>query len=261
MSNYREQLGNMPSQFGRGQQAIPWSHQEVKISGNGLTTVHFDSSKPNMFMLQNPNDTTIHIGISRIPTARNYEFKIESNSSVTFGRPVPTDALYILNKGNTDAVISLFSIYDKFDMSILQTLNVDLSKSPIFDGIIKGFGQGTSLPSGSNKIGNVGLSGAIPTGGNLIGKVDVNNHTLKNLYSDVVSDAITVDLSNRNVNYIVFLANDSEEEVYIYLKKPDGNGCGIRLKGGETLNDLPYQVSTMRLTGDNISFRYLVGER
>ena len=76
MSNYREQVGNMPSQFGVSKSAIPWSHQEVKVAGNSLTTVHFDSSKPNMFMLQIANETVIHVGLSRIPTAKNYEFKI-----------------------------------------------------------------------------------------------------------------------------------------------------------------------------------------
>lgn len=245
MSNYREQLGNMPSQFRQGAVTIPWSHQEVKISGNALTTVHFDTSKPNMFMLQNPNDTAIHIGLSRIPTDRNYEFKIEANSSVTFGRPVPTDVLYLLNKGNADASVSLFSIYDKFDMSILQTLNVDLSKSPIYDGIIKGFGNGVSLPSGDNKIGRV--------------EQEVKPFSM--MYSEVVSEAVTVDLSNRSIKHIVFLANDSTEEVFVYLKKRDGNGCGIRLKGGEKITDIPFEVSTIRLTGDSVSFRYLVAER
>ena len=260
MSNYREQLGNMPPQFRSGQNAVPWSHQEVKVSGNGLTTVYFDSSKPNMFMLQNPNNTVIHIGLSRIPTDKNYEFKIESNSSVTFGRPVPTDALYILNKGNVDVVVSLFSIYDKFDMSILQTLNVDLSKTPIFDGIITGFGNGVSLPTGTNKIGKVDID-SLPEGTNIIGKVEQVYKPLTMIYSDEVTEASLIDLSNRNANYIVFLANDSNDEVYVYLKKPDGNGCGIRLKGGETLNDLPFEIASIRLTGDNVSFRYLVGER
>ena len=293
MSNYREQLGNLPNQFGVARNAIPWSHQEVKVSGNGLTTVYFDSSKPNMFMLQNPNNTTIHIGLSRIPTDKNYEFKIDANTSATFGRPVPSDVLYILNKGNADAVVSLFSIYDKFDMAILQTLNVDLSKSPMFDGIINGFGNGVSLPSGSNKIGNVGLSGAIPTGdnkignvglagaipegtnnignvglagaipegSNLIGKVEEVYKPINMLYAGVESEAVTIDLSNRKINYIVFLSNDGESELIVSLKKSDGNSCPVRLKAGETLNDLPFEFSSMKLTGDNVSFRYLVGER
>lgn len=277
MSNYREQGGNLPSQFRSTRNVISWKQEEIKIPGNAMVTVHFDDTKPNMFMLQNPNETVLHVGITKIPTERTYEFKIDANNSSTFGRPVVTDVIYILNKSNVNATVSLFSVADDFEMSILQSLNVDLSKSPIYDGIIKGFTSGVSLPSGSNhigevgfagalpegdnKIGNVGFTGALPEGNNKIGKVETDIKTMSMLYSGTVTEAVLTDLSNRQVNYIVFLANDSGEDVYVYLKKPDGEGCGFTLKSGEVLNDLSFEISSIRLTGDNVSFRYLVAER
>lgn len=280
MSNYREQGGNLPSQFRSTRNVISWKQEEIKLPGNALVTVHFDDTKPNMFMLQNPNETVLHIGITKIPTEHTYEFKIDANNSATFGRPVVTDVLYILNKANVDATVSLFSVADDFDMSILQSLSVDLSKSPTYDGIIKGFTAGVSLPSGTNHIGNVdltgslptgtnnigkvGLTGAIPEGTNKIGKVDVEQKPFSMMYFDTVTESILVELSNRSIKHIVFLANDSEGGVTLYLKKPDGNGCRVYLKGGEKITDIPFEISSIRVTGDadsEVSFRYLLAER
>ena len=291
MSNYREQIGNLPNQFKVSENVISWEHKEIHLPANALLTVHFDNNKPNQFMIQNPNETIVHIGISRIPSAKTYEFRVGANSSRTFGRPTQTDVLYLLNKGNVEATLSLFSVYDKFDMSILQNTEVSMGDIKAFDGIITGFGNGVTLPSGSNNIGKVGVTSlpSLPAGNNTIGKVNISslpsipagsneigkvivtempeiqvsagNGNINMLYADKVTEAINIDLSNRSVNYIVFLANDSEEEVYIYLKKPDGNGCGVYLKGGDTLNDLPFELASIRVTGENVSFRYLVGER
>ena len=280
MSNYREQGGSLPSQFRTTRNVVSWKQEEIKIPGNALVTVHFDDTKPNMFMLQNPNETVLHIGITRIPTERTYEFKIDANNSSTFGRPVETDVIYILNKSNVSATVSLFSVADDFEMSILQSLSVDLSKSPVYDGIIKGFTNGVSLPSGtnkignvdingalpagSNKIGNVGITGSLPEGTNKIGKVETENNPFSMMYFDTVTESILVELSNRNIKHIVFLANDSEGGVTLYLKKPDGNGCRVYLKGGEKITDIPFEIASIRVTGDTdseVSFRYLVAEK
>lgn len=246
MSNFREQLGNIPSQFKSGNVAS-WSHQEVHIPSNALVTVHFDSTKPNMFMLQNPNQTVIHVGLSRIPTVTNYEFKIEANSSATFGRPISTDVLYLLNKGNTEVSVTLFSVADTFEMSILQSLNVDLSSTPIFDGIITGFSNGVSLPQGNNKIGSV----------------DVINQILKKLYSDTLISQTTAQTVNvSGTNYINFISNDGTSDVIVGLISPSGTS-NITLKAGETINDIAYSVSSIKFTpiSGEYSVRYLCGER
>lgn len=172
MLNDRHAIGNLPNQFGGSRNVVSWKQQEIKIPSNGLVTVHFDDTKPNQFLLQNPNHTVIHVGITKMPSADSYEFKVNANSSRTFGRPTATDVLYLLNKGSAECSVHLFSVFDKFDMTILQTMEVDLASAPTFDGIITGFGANAHLPQGQNHIGEVTVR-TLPEGQNHIGKVTV----------------------------------------------------------------------------------------
>ena len=144
------------NQFGMSSATASWRHEQVQIGGNALKTITFMDTAPNMFYIQNPNNAVIHVGITTTPTESNYEFKVDRNTTATFGRPVPTNQIFLLNKGNADITISLFSVYDNFDMSILQNTNIDLSGSSMsYDGIITGFGAGVSLPYGTNLLGKI----------------------------------------------------------------------------------------------------------
>lgn len=159
-----EQTGSL-NQFKRGM-STPWKQQSIVISGNALKTINFLDTAQNMFFIQNPNNAVIHVGISTLPTLANYEFKVEPNSTRCFGRPAPTNTLYLLNKGNAEITVQLMSIYGEFDLSILQSTSVDLSgASMTYDGIINGFSAGVSLPSGTNRIGTVGVDGAVALAG------------------------------------------------------------------------------------------------
>lgn len=278
MSNYREVWGNMPNQFRASTNGIAWSHEDVRIGANSLVTVHFDTTKPNMFMMQNPNDTVIHVGISRIPTASNYEFKVSANNSATFGRPTQTDVLYLLNKGNAEVVVSLFSVHDTFDMAILQNTSIDVSKISAFDGIINGFGKNVSLPSGSNKIGSVEIATNTFTTSvleRLLACVDAleilknsggngENKTLRLPDSRVIEgSSVVCDYSNQNVNHIVFIANDGDSDVYVTITPKAGHGqaFSITLKAGEVINDLSMEISNITFTSiDGANCRMLCGE-
>ena len=116
MATSREQTAPF-NQFRASQNMVSWRHQRVEVSGHGLKTLHFMDTNPNLFMIQNPTSATLYVGITTIPTVNNYEFKVAPNSSKTFGRPIPTDELYILNISNADVSINLFSVLDKFDLS------------------------------------------------------------------------------------------------------------------------------------------------
>lgn len=158
-----EERGSL-KQFAVQPNKVSWRQEEVNIAGNALKTITFLDTKPNMFFVQNPNNSTLHIGISHIPTSKNYEFRIPENSSKTFGRPTGTGTLYILNKSNTPVTISLFSLAGDFDMSILNQTDIDLRDSNVsYDGIINGFGNNVSLPTGNNTIGKVMIDGNIVT--------------------------------------------------------------------------------------------------
>ena len=203
MPQFNEQKSPL-SQFKMGQNQVSWRHQQVEISGHGLKTIHFMDTTPNLFMIQNPTSATLYIGITNIPTENSYEWKVSPNSSKTFGRPIATDELYILNKTNVYCTVNLFSVYDRFDLSLLADMTVSLDQSIAEeikgDGIVKGFGAGVSLPSGTKHIGEVSLSGAIPAGTNHIGKVTLSgglpagtNHLGEVSISDGVSVSAELD--------------------------------------------------------------------
>jgi len=151
------------NQFKTTAAGVSWRQQLLDISGNALKSITFLDTSPNMFMLQNPTGATLYIGISSTPTPENYEFKVLPNTSKLFGRPVPVKELFIYNISNADVTVNLFSVLDKFDLSILSdsTVRIDenLASEIKGDGICKGFSAGVSIPRGDN----------------LIGKVDINN--------------------------------------------------------------------------------------
>lgn len=180
MATSREQTAPM-EQFRRGESQISWRHQRIDISGHGLKTIHFMDTTPNMFMIQNPTDATLYIGITNIPTETHYEWKVNPNTSKTFGRPIACDEVFILNTTSEDVSINLFSVLDRFDLSLLADMTVSLDRSIAAeikgDGIIKGFGTGVSLPAGTKHIGEVSMSGALPAGTNHIGSVSLDGST------------------------------------------------------------------------------------
>lgn len=164
MASKSEQLAPM-TQFRSSNTQVSWRYQQVTISGHAMKTINFMDTSPNMFMVQNPNSATIYVGITSAPTSSNYEWKIASNTSKTFGRPISTKELFLLNTSSVDITINLFSVLDKFDLSLLadMTVNIDdnIASEIKGDGIINGFGNGVSLPRGTNHLGSVSIDNAL----------------------------------------------------------------------------------------------------
>ena len=139
-----------------------WRVDDVIIDGNECFELDFLDTRPNMFVIQNPNPYDLKVSIANMPTPKNFEFLVGKNSTETLGRPMRTGRLYILNTGAQNIHIKVFSCDEDFDMNILKNLNVTLGDvSVTTDGIIKGFAEGVSLPSGDNTIGRVLLNTAI----------------------------------------------------------------------------------------------------
>lgn len=155
------------TQFKTGATQVSWRHQKVELSGYGLKTINFMDTSPNLFMIQNPTPATLYIGITSIPTATNFEWKVAPNTSKTFGRPIPTEVLYILNISNANVAVNMFSVLDKFDLSLLSDMSVNIDDKIASeikgDGIVKGFGAGVSIPAGTNKIGSVDIANSVTT--------------------------------------------------------------------------------------------------
>lgn len=203
--------------------ANSWRQDTVSISANSLKTITFTDSKPNMFLVQNPNEAEIRIGLSTIPTVKKYEFNIQANKSKTFGKPTQCGELYLLNVSNIDIQINLFSVYAPFDMSILNTVDVNMEDVPIYDGIIRGFMQ--SLPSGSNKIGKVDANIDAETGFGLL---------VKNATTDIAQiETMMLSIKNNQIG-----ATDNSRDILAALKGTLTVNANEKNVLGEMLNVL-----------------------
>lgn len=172
-----------------------WREDTVSIEGGTLKTLTFLDTKPNMFFIQNPNKSVLKIGLRKTPTADKYEYLVNPNVTVTIGQPTGVNYMYIYNDSSVKADITIFSIFDKFDINILKNLNLLVDKESKFkvetDGIVKGFAGGVMLPYGTHTIGSVLIDGynenvSLPEGNNNIGSVDIN--TLPSLLWDDINN-------------------------------------------------------------------------
>ena len=204
-----------------------WETNNITIEGGEVKEISLDSSKPNMFVLQNANPVDINISLSHIPTLYNYEFQVKANTTDTFGRPSSTTKVYLFNTGSVTANVKLFSVNDTFDMNILKNTNVNIDGATVTvedNGVIKGFQAGVSLPSGNNKIGKVGL--------------DTNEY---NAINQINSNLNTQKTNTENISNMI----DGIGELIRYI----GYGLGIR-DGRNTIN---YKNNADSLTINNSS--------
>lgn len=169
-----------------------WETNNISIEGGEVKEISLDNSKPNMFVLQNPNAVDINISLSHIPTLYNYEFQVKANTTDTFGRPSSTTKVYLFNTGSVTANVKLFSVNDTFDMNILKNTNVNIDGATVTvedNGVIKGFQAGVSLPSGNNKIGKVGLEDSVS---NTITQINSNISSQKNITTNISDIALNI---------------------------------------------------------------------
>lgn len=103
-----------------------WRQHNVTIEPHEVYTLNFRDTTPNIFVVNNPNLALLKVGISSIPRTDSYEFKIEYNTTETFGRPIGTNNVYILNDSSIPVKIVVFSIVKDFEPSLLKNMNVAL---------------------------------------------------------------------------------------------------------------------------------------
>lgn len=292
--NKSEQLGYM-TQFPVNKDVSSWRQEEIRISGHELKTVHFTDSKPNMFYIQNPNDVYLLLGITKMPSENGYETRIDANSSSTFGRPVPTTTINLYNPSNKSVTITLFSVYDKFDITVLQnnSFNSEIIGNIAFDGIIKGFSEGVPLPHGTNHLGIVTAQLAENRG--MIGTVELTEEVAKNIADTVtvlnevktelkesnkeivdflyyertnISEGLTIDFESESFvpDFINFIANDDDaHSVIVTLTLANDNEKTFSLAKGDIFGDLKISVKKMfiapKVTDTIVSWRAMFGKR
>lgn len=124
-----------------------WRKHDIVIDPHEVYALNFTDSMPNIFVVNNPNTATLKIGISSIPRVDSYEFKVEYNTTETFGRPFGSAVIYILNDSSVPVKIGLFSIEKDFDPALLKNMNVSLAGYTLeASSTIDGIKEGVMLP-------------------------------------------------------------------------------------------------------------------
>lgn len=125
-----------------------WRKEEITIEPHELYTLNYRDTMPNIFVIVNPNECNLKVGITNLPRVDSYEFKVDYNSTETVGRPIGTHNLYILNDSSAKAKIIVFSIEKEFDPQILKNMNVSMEGYTLETAaVIQGFADGVSLPA------------------------------------------------------------------------------------------------------------------
>lgn len=169
-----------------------WRRDDIEVKAGETKQFAFYDTKPNLFYIQNVNATDIYIGLQYLPTVEKYEFRIEQNSYDTVGRPLACQYINILNPSNNDIVVTVYSVSDVFEISILKNYALAINELTL-DSKIE-FKDGVSLPTGNNLIGKVGINGSIPAGNNSIGKVEMGSSMLRyydNYIKSYIANLIT----------------------------------------------------------------------
>lgn len=133
-----------------------WREHSISIAPKSVGELDFKDTFPNMFVIQNPNDCIVYIGISKTPTEDSYEFRVGNNSNDCFGRPTGTKKVMFYNSCEREIFLKVFSVYDVFNLLVLKNMSALIeSATVVTDGIVKGFSDNTALPSGDNIIGKI----------------------------------------------------------------------------------------------------------
>lgn len=178
-----------------------WLEDDIMIAPGECYELYFKDTCPNQYYIQNPNSTRLHVGISKLPTEENYEFCIGENASESVARPVGAKFLYLLNVGTVSANVKIFSYNGEFDLSLLNTVNLNVDSIPVDveeQITIKGFLSGASIPSGTNTIGKVEPGATLTDLLNTLisqqsdnGDVAENALTVSKGHTDVLKDILT----------------------------------------------------------------------
>lgn len=195
------------SQF---KQFSSWREQTV-VCSPGVTDVDFIDSKPNQFIIQNITSTKIFIGISKIPSDKNYELCVEKNSTETWGRPTPTGKLFVYNPTNTEVSIKVFSVFNEFDMNVLKSLRVAFESVEVStDGVVKAFGENVSLPSGENKLGKVEVTNLDDVTQELLNQYEVDGKVnLKTLLKGIENTVQAIEVMTSKIENLEVSIKDT----------------------------------------------------
>lgn len=134
-----------------------YNRQKFTIPKNSVYQIQFNGNNPNYYRVNNLGETVIYFATNNTPREDLYDFKCSPNSVANFAEPYTRDFLYCYNPNNVDVDILITYWEGEFDPAFIafgeSTLSVEGTVKT--DGVVNAFN--TSLPSGDNTIGLVGL--------------------------------------------------------------------------------------------------------
>ena len=226
-----------------------WRQQFVEIPPNSVKDVFFLDSKPNAFFITNNNDTDIYIGITSTPTAERFDKKLSRFDSDTFGRPTPTNRIYVYNPSDMTINITLYSASDMFDMNLLKNFKVEIQGSVLnqikYDGIINGVKAGFLMPVKN-------FDSLIAKVDGIASKIGTLGHSSINAGTKTVPSTVLF-----NGNEVSTIVNDSNDDLSITFYRNDTSLGTFVLKKDESLNDMKFEFDMVRFAGTTVQARYI----
>ena len=211
-------------QFPESLSLSSWRTQEIKLAPHEQLDIGFYDTKPNIFMVNNPNEATLKFGISKMPTSNRYEYKINYSSSDVFGRPTGTGHLYALNDSSIEVSFTLFSITKDFDPEIMKGTNVlidldNLETRAVITGVTEGFKLPVDTSAMENTLSMLNMK---------LGRLSRQRGT-----AQYYNNAPSLSSQSNKAGYVVFewLFNDGDDaditiagETVFTIKKGEGFG-------------------------------------
>lgn len=260
------------------------TRKSVVIPAYSVATVEYNDSMPNYYRVMNMGEGKLYCGTSAIPTANRFEFSVGPHKIKLYTEPSRRNNLYIYNPSGSEVGVVIVSFEAEFDPATLALADLEFDMTTQIvqsESVITGFNQ--PLPAGSNKIGNVGVTGALPAGSNNIGKVTVANQVDYGEYITAIRDAINA-LESRSRKFthckagnataagitytsaaticdIALLSNDGEADLTLTITESDNTVNSIVVKGGEKLEHIECTIASVKVSGENVPFRLIYCER
>lgn len=185
-----------------------YSRRVETVPANSVLTVEYTDTKPNYFKIFNQGTGKLKCSTNGFPNAKNFDFAVKGSGSKLWAEPTQKTRLYLFNESGSPCTVSIMSFQAEFDPAALalSDMEIDLSGMNVETSmVISAFNS--ALPTGSNNIGNVGVTTlpALPTGSNSIGKVDVNGWA--NLLSTIAKAENQKDYTNALTNILEAISN------------------------------------------------------
>ena len=243
-----------------------WRKDEITLEAYETYTLNFRDTMPNVFIIQNANNSILRIGISNLPRVDSYEFSIDKNTTEVVGRPIGTNNLYIYNSAGVKVKILVFSIEKEFDPQILKNMSVSVDAGTIeTSSIISGFAEGVTLPITAPEILDAitSINSLITTGNGKDDEMIANQEeilsslvNLKGVHLASIVQAINNLVPETTYNTKTnSMLTKLDALIAGQVSDPSGTAYDATLTTGQKVFNLASNTTNWNLTSENITIK------